>query len=202
MAYFTYFPHKFYDLDGSGNITFQKVTDITKRLRFLQNLQIETSLYYQYVIKDTDTPENIADRYYGNPHYFWVILLFNNIMDPQFDWPMTDNQLNDYIINKYGIANINAVHHYELHIDKTDINTQMTTEWVYVIDYNTYYSTPQSTVESLITQTGNPVTITTTTAIVTNYTYEQTINESKRQINIIKKEYLGQIEGNLEQEFK
>lgn len=66
----------------------------------------------EYKIKDYDTPENICLRLYNDSSLAWILLYLNDIIDPFYDWPLNSNELQKYIINKYGIDNINKVHHY------------------------------------------------------------------------------------------
>jgi hypothetical protein len=202
MTYFDFFPTTYYDLDGSGKINYSKVVDITKRLSFIPALMAQGSLFYPYTIKTGDTPENISNRYYGSPNFFWVVLLFNSIMDPQLDWPLDDEELFNYMVAQYGLANLNAAHHYTLNINTTDITSLTTTNFIYVIDQPTYNKTPQFTEQSFETQSGFATQVITTTSIVTNSEYATTINEAKRQINILKKDYLGILENNLKAAFQ
>lgn len=202
-SYFSYIPKTLYDLTGDPNqVTAQTVTNITKRVAFIKDLQSQASLYYDYVIKQHDTPENIADRYYGSPEYFWIVLLFNTIMDPELDWPKTDKILSQFIIDKYGLSHINDAHHYELVVEIFDVNSQTTTEFVYPIDLTTYQSTPATFQQSITNIDGSAATIITKTRVITNYDYETSINEAKRHIKILKKDYVGQIVDNLQQVFK
>jgi hypothetical protein len=201
MPFFKSFPKTYYDFVGDGAINYMQLIDITKRIAFIKDLQNQTSLYYEYVIKESDTPENIAQRYYGDPSYYWVILLYNNIVDPQLDWPKNERVLYEYLVNKYGLSEINEPHHYTLDIQQIDVNTQTTTEFSYIIDEDTYNDTPASTVEAIDTPTG-AVSIITTRSIVTNYDYEILVNEAKRNIKLLKKDYLGIVESNLEKAFQ
>lgn len=71
--------------------------------------------YYYYDIRDSDRPETLAERVYGDAEAHWIILYANNIYDPYYDWPMDDRTFQKYIIKKYGSlewAKTNY-HHYE-----------------------------------------------------------------------------------------
>lgn len=59
-------------------------------------------IYYDYLIKEKETPVFIATKQYRNPAYYWTILIVNNIFDIDYDWPMDYQEFNDYIENKYG----------------------------------------------------------------------------------------------------
>jgi hypothetical protein len=66
----------------------------------------------EYQIKDYDTPENICYRLYNDSSLSWILLYLNNIIDPFYDWPLNTNELRKYIIDKYGIENMDKPHHY------------------------------------------------------------------------------------------
>ncbi len=98
--YFNYFPKTFYTSNNDVNGV-EAITNIIARFAFDSQLKENTSAFYPYQVQDSDTPEIIADKYYGNVEYHWVVLLFNNIIDPQFDWPLKSDTLIDYIDKKY-----------------------------------------------------------------------------------------------------
>lgn len=108
--YFRAFPAIHYSLDG-GKTTFQ-VTDIFRRVRsFDSNLQTST-FYEEYDILEGETPEIVADKFYNESYYHWVVLLTNNIQDPRFDWPLGNQELVAYIKRKYDIENVDATKHF------------------------------------------------------------------------------------------
>jgi hypothetical protein len=106
--YFNYFPKTFYTSNNDVNGV-EAITNIIARFVFDSQLKENTSAFYPYQVQDSDTPEIIADKYYGNVEYHWVVLLFNNIIDPQFDWPLKSDTLIDYIDKKYTANGLNAV---------------------------------------------------------------------------------------------
>ncbi len=57
---------------------------------------------YDYVIKDGERPDTIANAYYGDSNFVWLIFLANDVVDPYYDWPLTQQQFKDFIIEKYG----------------------------------------------------------------------------------------------------
>lgn len=107
--YFEKFPQSFYTLDN--RTTVQLVTNITVRNIVKDAIKENYSIYDEYDIKDGETPEILADKFYNNPNYHWIILHMNDIIDPRFDWPLTQPRLIEFVIDKYG--NTSAIHHYE-----------------------------------------------------------------------------------------
>jgi hypothetical protein len=107
--YFKSFPYTYYSQDDRSTV--QLITNITSRVVLSDEVKNNLSLYDEYDIKDGETPEILADKYYNNPLLHWIILHTNEILDARFDWPQTSANLSKYIQGKYN--NTIAVHHYE-----------------------------------------------------------------------------------------
>ena len=107
--YFKSFPFTFYSLDNTTTV--QVVTNITNRTTLSDEVKLNLSLYDEYDVKDGETPELVADKFYNNSELHWLVLHYNDIIDPRFDWPLDTNNLNRYVASKY--ANVNGIHHYE-----------------------------------------------------------------------------------------
>lgn len=100
MPYFDSFPKINYDIYQDGET--ELATNILKRFKPLQNILTKAVIYYQYVINDGETPPIVSYKFYNSVEYDWVILMFNKMYDPYFDWPMTYDEFNRFIVNKYG----------------------------------------------------------------------------------------------------
>ena len=203
MAYFDNLPNMLYDLSGVSPLKPIVIKNILARAKIRETLKNPSLIYYTYNIKGTDTPEIIADKYYGNSNRHWIILLANDIVDPQYDWPMSYQVFDNFIINKYGsLASAKTTnHHYNKIITKIDSLTGLVTETKYEIDADTYASLPATSNEVLNLTGGGTVTITTTKEAITQYSYEESLNGSKRNIKIIDKVYVSQLEKELENIF-
>lgn len=79
----------------------QLLTDIVTRIKVSDMYLDNDDLYYIYEYKDSDSPEIIAHKYYKNPELHWIILVTNNIFDPNFDLPMSYDVFKRYIEDKY-----------------------------------------------------------------------------------------------------
>jgi hypothetical protein len=157
--YFDLFPKVKYDINGDG-LNSESVTNIFKRLGILKEVLSNAGSYVLYEIEDNDTPEILAEKVYNDSGAGWIILYANKIIDPQFDWPMSDNVFKDYIINKYGsVENAQLTyHHYEKVVETTvdgitytrryDVGQQRYTEQPLDVPY-TYY-TPYSSANNLV----------------------------------------------------
>jgi hypothetical protein len=107
--YFKSFPYTYYSQDDRATV--QLVTNITTRVVLSDEVKNNLSIYDEYDIKDGETPEILADKFYNNPQLHWIVLHTNEILDPRFDWPQTSENLSRYIQGKY--SNTIAIHHYE-----------------------------------------------------------------------------------------
>jgi len=208
--FFTKFPRISYDIAGKRFTNYQSVTNIFFRTRILREVLGNVSAYYEYLVKDDDTPEILADKVYGSPEAHWIILLANNIVDPQYDWPLKYNDFNNYIIKKYGsITNAQTTyHHYEKVVTREESSSGTVVETRFVINqsniansmydstvpYDTYNSLSETQdVDTINMGSGKTVIEITKRDRITNYDYEQQLNENKRAIKIIKPEYYTQI---------
>jgi len=217
--YFKSFPYTYYSLDNTTTV--QVVTNITNRVTLSDEVKNNLGLYDEYDIKDGETPELVADKFYNNSELHWLVLHYNEIIDPRFDWPLDTNKLNKYVDSKY--TDVNAVHHFE------DANGNYTNGNAYILSSNAFTNfsvndaitnntnigiafitqkNSNSNVRITITtggfktgdqilkssNTSNRANITSTVILsgtpVTNFTFEDEINESKRRIKILKAPYV------------
>jgi hypothetical protein len=109
MGYFENFPFAQY-----ANST---VIDITKRTRVLNAVRSNPFNYYPYTVKGGLRADTIADRYYSKEMRSWMVYVSMDIIDPYYQYPLNDNDFNNYIVDKYGtVANAQA------HVDYWEIN--------------------------------------------------------------------------------
>ena len=87
----------FINSDGSQS----NVKDIIRRVIFSDESYLNLSNYDYYTVKDTDTPDSISRDFYDNPDYHWIIILYNNAFDPFYTFPLSQQNLDDYINKKY-----------------------------------------------------------------------------------------------------
>lgn len=177
--------------DASGNSVL--VTDLLARSSMIRNVLANPLLFYTYDIKDSDTPEIIADKYYENSYRYWIIMFVNEIFSPQWDWPLNPKQLGDYIENKYESSS--DIHHYEKITEQYESGTKTTTTEKFQITQEEYDDLDETTLTYTIGDSST--TITTTKKIISNYEYEFELNESKRNIKLLKSDYVFQIENEL-----
>ena len=148
--------------------------------RYKVNDDIFSNVVYfkKYSIKDGERPETLAHKLYGNVFYDWVILLTNNMVNAQYDWPLNNYELYQTLESEYDDP-YSEIHHYEtaaigqygagLHVDETFYNGQH-----------------KVNIDGTITlKNGNEICSPITVA-----EYYSRENEKKREIYILKKSYL------------
>ena len=202
--YFNYFPKTVYST--ANNLTQSElVTNITSRFGFEQSLKDNSAVFYKYSIQDGDTPEIIASKFYGDPEKHWVILAYNDIIDPQWDWPLDYNTFIKFVDDKYsanGSANVpaqsgivwsmsdNNTYAYYKVITKTSSTGGELVEKVQV-DMGTYAGIQLS--DTVYTLTNGIVREVVTKEKQSYYDHEQEVNESKREIKLLKKDFVSEI---------
>lgn len=97
---FADFPRISYSLDD--NKTQQIVTDIFKRVILSEEFKQNSAFFEEYEVKGGETPEQVSHRFYGTTNLHWVVLLVNDIIDPRFNWPKSEQDLTTVTEEKYG----------------------------------------------------------------------------------------------------
>jgi hypothetical protein len=99
--FFGKFPKFDYDMNQGPVSVTESVTNIFFRLRYIRENLKNVNVYDMYEIDDGDTAEIIAEKVYGDSGAGWMILMANDILDAQFDWPLNYQEFNKYLIKKY-----------------------------------------------------------------------------------------------------
>jgi hypothetical protein len=212
--YFNYFPSTLYTNSDSSSAV-DIVTNIISRFAFESALKQNSSIFYPYEIQDGDTPEMVASKYYGSPEKHWIVLMFNDIIDPQYDWPLDQRTLIKYINDKYtyngnvhvpyktGIqwaqdtSNIKAYYKTITRLSCKPTRNQIVEK--IEIDANTHTNLPVTT-KTYTLHDGSSITETISKTTQTYYDYEVELNDKKRKIKLLKAEYV--TEAGLMNEFK
>jgi hypothetical protein len=190
MQYFSTLPKAISVKNGNSST----MTNLLARSSIIQSLLTNSLVFYNYDIQDGDTPETVAYKYYGDVYRYWIVLFSNQMLDPQWDWPLNTKAFQDYIVDKYQDFNpYSTIQSYTQTTTQFDFATQTTTVNTVTIDQNAYNTfVPYSKTVTLPT---GPVSITKTVNAISYYDYEMNLNESKRNISLLNNEYVSQIEG-------
>jgi len=206
--YFNYFPKVPYFLDDDKN-SLDVVSNLTSKFKFDSTFKENSVVYYDYVVKDGETPEIISDKIYGSPERHWIILILNDIIHPQIDWPIEQNSLIKLIDKKYEIYANTSNNETGLEWSQTNYKEYLVTETIKVLSDNSTtisinqvteqsYANVVNSTENYLLSDGTNVEVKKVKSRKTYYDYEVEVNESKRNIKILKNEFVPVIE----EEFK
>jgi hypothetical protein len=157
--------------------------NIFRRAKLREDILNQTTFFEDYFIVGDERPDNVAEKVYGDSDLDWVILITNNILNIQNEWPLPTNLYNDYLLEKYGTyEEIYEIHHYESKRIKNSNGSVIFPEKLIVEENHT--------VEYYDDNLDQHVTISDSSSPITNYTYEERIQEQKRVIRILKPLYL------------
>lgn len=200
--FYNLFPKIKYNVDGNPYNNLTVLTNVFFRIKVRDAVKANIFAYYDVDVSDSDTMEILAEKYYGDPEMHWLIALTNDIIDAKYDWVLNTRDFTNFIKAKYGtIANAKSTtHHYTKTIKRETISGIY--EDVIEIDLDTYNTLSASSYEVLTLSDGTSVTETITKQAVSNYEYEYNLNESKRQIKLIKSEYMGDIMSELKKQLE
>lgn len=78
------------------------VVDITQRAAIMDTVFGDRYAFYPYRVKNGMRAEQVAEKYYGDPDFVWLVYFSNNIIDPYHQWPMDEETFNAHLVKKYG----------------------------------------------------------------------------------------------------
>ena len=180
MAYFQELPNILYpSLLPSRNKVESRIVvkNIFKRAKLRTDVDQAITAFNYYDIKEGMRPDMVAQDLYDNSELDWVVLISNNITNIRNQWPLSHNDLQEYMIDKYGSEeNVAGVHHYETRkivdeYNRVVIPAGLEVDANFSFKYKNYSN-------SIVTV--NPV------SAITNYQYEAKINNEKRRIKALK----------------
>ena len=179
--------------DGKSDGDYVKLKNFFKKGKLRYDIFQDLTFFTKYVVEGDDRPDNVADKVYGDSNLDWVVLLANNIVNIQSEWPMSQSDFNTYITEKYENETVlySGIHHYEANEVKTSRD-------VIIIPSGMKVSIGQS-VSYFDDGLNQQVTKTDVASPITNYMYEQKLNDAKRNIFVLKPLYLNIVFDDLEE---
>ena len=165
---------------------YQKVKNLFKRGKLKNDIFKDLTYFTKYQIVGDDRPDNVAFNVYDDETLDWVVLLSNNIVNIQTEWPLDHQSFYNFLIYKYGSEEeIHAIHHYE---------TQQVRDTNRTIIVPKGLKVPQNySIEFYDSRLESYTTMSNITTEITNYAYENKIQDDKRNIYILKAEYINVI---------
>jgi len=168
MSYFSRFPLLAYDITNTEN--YKLLPDILRRVKLRALVKSGAMLFDKYDVKEGEKPEDIAYKWFGDAELHWVILMTNNITDRYHDWPLNAPQFAEFLTDKYGSGSEDGTHHYEISRTSGRTSGQGPGDYSYLVECNSDESGATT---------------------ITNREYEQREQDSKRQIRLLSKAFVG-----------
>jgi hypothetical protein len=186
--YFSFLPYVKYD-QKPINFPFSEadyvvVKNFFRRYTLSEDAFSYATFFKKYSIQDEDRLDTLAERAYGNPFYDWIIVLTNSLVNPIYDWPLSENDLRKQLEAEYDdpYSTIKYYRTYEVTTDDGDLALQ----GGLIVDEN-FYNTQfkywdKDQVKTLSgADVSYPVTI---------FEHESEKNEEKREIYLLKPKYV------------
>ena len=168
MSYFSRFPLFVYDVKNNSN--YKLLPDILRRVKLRATIKSGGMLFDKYDVKEGEKPEDVAFKWFGDPELHWVILMTNNITDRYYEWPMNQAQFAEFLTDKYGAGSEDAIHHYEITKSSGRTTSKGPSDYSHLVEVNSDTDNASS---------------------ISNREYEERIQDTKRQIQLLDKSLLG-----------
>lgn len=170
-----------------------RVKNLFKKGKLREDIFQNVAFFEKYKIVGDDRPDNVAFEVYDDSSLDWVILLSNNILNIQSEWPLPQTDFDRFVLDKYGDYNTlyNGVHHYEtIEVKNTQgvtiVPAGLQVDSSYSVSYYDFFTDLQVTTGNLATP-------------ITNYEYEEKVENDKRNIFILKSRYLNIVFDDMEE---
>ena len=180
MGYFRELPNLRYPSflpEKTSSLDYVEVKNIFRRAKLRDDLQNNFTVFDKYEVPMGARPDTVAEDLYGSAQFDWVVLTVAGILNVRNEWPLSDKDIYDYSFDKYG-ESLNSVKFFETKEVK-DTNGRLILPTGKVVDSNFTIPKPGEPTATL-----NPVTG------ISNYEYEVRLNEEKRNIFVLREEYL------------
>ena len=161
-----------------------RVKNLFKKGKLREDIFQNLAFFEKYKIVGDDRPDNVAFEVYKDSSLDWIVLLSNNVLNVQSEWPLPQTDFDRFVLDKYGDYDTlyNGIHHYEtIEIKNTQgvtiVPAGLQVDSSYSVSYYDFFTDLQVTTGNLATP-------------ITNYEYEEKIDNDKRNIFILKSRYL------------
>ena len=181
--YFSNFPKIKYD----GHV----VRNIMLRVRILDNVRNDPFAFLPYTIKEGERPEDIANLYYGSTEYLWLVFLSNKIIDPYFEWPLSESEMFQSLAKKYrprALADLNQTYLPDIDVFHWTMNDSRNANIEYYEKDGLRMSADSYALANISISGWSPVRI---------FDEETERNESMRNIQLLNASYLKTADANL-----
>ena len=180
-------------LPGAKIGDYVTVKNLFKKGALEEDILSNLAFHTKYKIKGNDRPDNVAFDFYGKSNLDWLVLLCNNIINIQTEWPLLQNDFDRFLLDKYGSYEaLNNTHHYETQEIKNSKDVVIVPKGLQCAsDYTVTYYDYNIDQEKIVLSKD-------CTTAVTNYEYESEIEDNKRNIYLIEPRYISVIRNDLD----
>jgi Base plate wedge protein 53 len=180
-------------LPGARISDYITVKNLFKKGELRKDIFQNVAFFTKYQILGNDRPDNVAFEVYDDSSLDWLVLTCNNVINIQTEWPLPQQQFDNYVLDKYGDYNTlyNGIHHYETVQEKnsqgvTIVPAGLEVQSNYSVSYYDYFIDSQVTKNNLVVP-------------ITNYEYEERLENNKRNIFLLKPRYLNVVFDDLDE---
>lgn len=194
MAYFKKLPNVLYPTlrnEKSSSLDYTRIKNLFKRAKIREDYLKVFTAFEKYSIIGDERPDNVAANYYNDSGLDWLILILNNIQNVRTDWPMAQNDFYMYLSEKYDETELYDIRHYETKEVRNSLGDLIIPQGLIVSpDYTLTYN------DNGTTEVYNQL------MSVSNFEYENRINDEKRNIYLLRPIFVDLVEKDLRQMFK
>ena len=184
MNYFDLFPDvQLPSFSDKRKSSFDYITlkNLFKRGKIRDDIFGSVAAFSKYTVIDGERPDTVAKKLYDDENFDWVVLLSNNIINVQNEWPMGQYEFQRYLDNKYSTDQLGEIHHYETNEIRNQAGILLLQGGLSVdADFTFNYTNNDGTIEAV-----NNV------KSVSYLEHEILKNDEKRSINVLRKKYIG-----------
>ena len=165
--------------DRNSAYDYQIVKNIFKRAVLRDDVFDEVTAFTKYSVQGDERPDQVANKFYQDSGLDWVILTTNNIIHVRDEWPMGNQDFLTYLNAKYTSEQLSNIHHYE-----TDLLRDSGGKLIHPKGLRVSSDYSISFLDRGVLRTESKITS------FTFLEHETNLNDAKRDINILKTNYL------------
>ena len=197
MGYFRELPTLRYPSflsDKKSSLDYVDAKNLFRRVKLREDLQSIITLFDKYQIPEGFRPENVAEVLYGSDNLDYVVIVCAGIVNIRDEWPLSNADLYEYSLNKYGESGLTDIKYYETKLVKDSSGKVILPKGKRVnqnfkisyYDGGITYTNDLTKLGTNVSSIPNPINA------ISNYEYETIRNEEKRNIFVLKNGFLQQ----------
>lgn len=192
--YFSKLPNLLYLDRGNKELrTYARAKNLFRRIKIREINNDQITNFELYNVIDGERPDNVAEKFYNDPNLDWVVLLANNILNVQSEWPLDNQSFEKYLDEKYGDDLYQIAHYESLEVANSIGEVIFPRGTIVPQNYSfTYFDIGTNQYQTVVEMTYG----------VTNNQIEQRRQNKLRAIRILKPQYVNLVEQELEEMMK